>query len=316
MINQDYLYTSIYRNINNFLIEDGSTYIYGYSPENRSHEVEKLILKYSSQINFIKIEEIKNDFILDHNCNKKFSLRSLSQMIEFLSIHKNKTIYLDVSGLNNRVSAAILKASLNNKESLDFDMLKVVYMEPDRYKIHEFKTESVFDDLSETIEGINPLPGFATIIPDELENVLFVALLGFEGLRFTHLIENIQPPYEKIIPVIGLPGFRPEYPFVAYWGNRKAFEETNSWRNIKYTSANSIVDAYLLLKKISQKNVNAKIKIAPIGTKPHAIAAMIFAIKNEKNVEIIYDNPIRKKQRTDGVGLIVECSVSKLIEEN
>lgn len=316
MINQDYLYTSIYKDINDFVLEEGSTYIYGHSPEYRSHLVENLIGRFSRTVNFVKIEGKSPDLILDHNKNKIYSLKSSTQMNDFIESYSNDIVYIDTTGLNNRQSAPILKSSITFHKKNDIGKINVIYVEPQTYKIKEFKAEGVFNDLSESIEGISPLPGFASIIPDNTENIIFVALLGFEGGRFTHLIESIQPKYENIFPIIGLPGFRPEYPFVAFWGNRKAFEETNSWRQIKFASANSIVDAYQILKKILEKNPRARLKIAPIGTKPHAIAAMLFAIKNEKNVEIIYDNPKRNKKRTDGVGLIVECSVSKLIEEN
>lgn len=316
MINQDYLYTTVYPNIAAFLPENCSTYIYGFSTEDRSHIVESLILKFNDKVQFVKVEDIGEDYIFDHLSNKKFGLRSQAQMSAFISQYLNNTIYIDVTGLNNRLSASILNNSLKLIDNVKLHNVKVVYMEPDTYKIQEFKAEGVFNDLSETIEGINPLPGFATIYPDQVDNIHFVALLGFEGGRFTHLIENLQPPYENIVPVIGIPGFRPEYPFVAYWGNRKAFEETNSWRKIKFASANSIVDVYLLLKTILEKNPDARIKLAPIGTKPHAIAAMLFAIRHPHNVEIVYDNPKRKKRRTDGVGLIVECFVSKLIQDN
>ena len=43
---------------------------------------------------------------------------------------------------------------------------------------------------------------------------------------------------------------------------------------------------------MSLTNPDKLIKIAPIGTKPHCIAAILFAIKYYKNVEVVYDNPI------------------------
>jgi hypothetical protein len=315
MIKDNYLYNVEYSNQIDFIPVLGSVYIYGYSTEGRSHFVDDLIVKHNGSINFVQIKEEQKNRIIDLNLDKEYHLRSSQSMGAFLSNYCSPTIYIDVTGLNNRVSASLLKNCLSNTDISSRSNIRVVYAEPDTYQIARFKSEGVFNDLSEQIEGIEPLPGFASIIPDDNDEVIFVALLGFEGGRFMHIIENIQPSRDSIIPVIGMPGFRLEYPFVAYWGNRRPIEETKTWRNIKYVSANSIVDVYLFLSKLIQNNSDKKIKVAPIGTKPHAIGAILFAIKHSNNVELIYDNPIRKKKRTSGVGKIVECDVSKLIHE-
>lgn len=316
MINSDYRYTYIYTDITELALSPSSTYIYSYSVENRSKIVNVLKGKYNTNITFVELEllESDKDIIIDKSSNVRYSLRSKNSIKSLIEIYKNKTIYVDVSGLNNRVSAALLNNLLGDETYADIDV-RVVYAEPESYKIKEFKTESVFIDLSEKIDGIEPLPGFANIIPDDID-YKFVALLGFEGGRFTHLINNIQPAEDNIIPIIGVPGYRLEYPFIAYWGNRNGLTTTGAWNNIGYAAANSLVDAYLLLNKIHRKNPKSKIKLAPIGTKPHAVGAILFAIKHPKEVELVYDNPKRKTVRTEGVGLIVECEVSKLLKEN
>src|SRR5205814_58026 len=150
------------------------------------------------------------------------------------------------------------------------------------------------------------------IIPQDDLNIPFVALLGFEGGRFTYVLENIQPS-KDIFPVIGVPGFRPEFPFIAYWGNKRSLEDSKRWTNVKYVAANSLVEVYDLLTKLKKDNVSGKLKVAPIGTKPNAIGAILFAIKNPNDVELVYDNPIRKIKRTKGVGKIIECSVTHLL---
>jgi hypothetical protein len=266
-------------------------------------------------VKFIEIQSVdeEKDTIFDKDTNIKYSLRSSNSIISFFESYNSSIVYIDTSGLNNRISASLLKNAVNLSEKKNFE-IKVVYTEPYAYKIHRFKSEGVFNDLSEKIEGIEPLPGFASIIPDTVD-MKFIALLGFEGGRFTHLIENIQPPSDNIIPVVGVPGFRIEYPFVALWGNRLPLVETNSWANIKYVEANSLVDVFLLLTKIIHKNKSAKLILAPIGTKPHAIGAILFAIKYPKQVEIVYDNPKRKTTRTDGIGQIVECNINSLLKE-
>lgn len=314
MINKDYKYTIIHSDVEDITLEPNSTYIYGYSTEARSHVVDTLFEKYTKSIFFIQLELVdeEKDLIKNKITNEQYSLRSKEHIRNLLKTYSSNTLYIDVSGLNNRISAALLNNALSN--STEFDV-RVFYAEPDFYKIGQFKSESVYIDLSEKINGIEPLPGFANIIPDDID-YKFIALLGFEGGRFTHLINNVQPADDNIIPIIGVPGFRIEYPFVAYWGNRSGLSSTRAWANVKYAAANSFVDIFLLLEKIHKKNLKCKIKLAPIGTKPHAIGAILFAIKHPKEVEIIYDNPKRKVERTQGVGLIIECKVSELIRDN
>jgi hypothetical protein len=313
---KDYLYTSIYKSVADFLIEPDSVYLYGKSAEERSHFVDQLISRNISNINFIQINEIDNEKIQNVETGKEYFLRSSASIFDLLSTYSSKNIYLDVTGLDNRICASLIKNSIEYNAQGKSEKVKVIYAEPQSYDIMKFKTEGVFNNLSEKIDGIYPLPGFATIFPEDETDLFLIALLGFEGSRFSHMLESVQPPKENVIPVIGVPGFRPEYPHVAYWGNKRPLEETDTWRKIKFASANSLVEVYILLSKFILKNPTFKIKLAPIGTKPHAIAAMLFAIKHPRTVELIYDNPKRKKQRTEGIGNVIECLISKLIEEN
>ena len=100
------------------------------------------------------------------------------------------------------------------------------------------------------------------------------------------------------------------------WGNRNQLMNTESWQKLKYAEANSIVDIYFMLNRLSYENRNPKMVIAPIGTKPHAIGAILYCIKHPDKVEIVYDNPTRKVHRTDGIGKVLVCNVTKLFDEN
>lgn len=312
----DYLYTSIHHKVGDFTLKADTTYIYGRSTEERSHFVDELIVRNLSDVNFVRLEGPEEEKVVDVDTRTEIYLRSAKNVRSVIEKFGSKNIYIDVTGLDNRICAAFIKNAIEAFKEGKILEVRIVYAEPSSYDIKQFKTESVFNDLSEKIDGISPLPGFATIFTEDEDDIILVALIGFEGGRFSHMLESVQPPKENIIPVIGVPGFRPEYPYVAYWGNRRPLEETETWRKIKFAAANSMVEVYMLLSKILQKKPNFKIKLAPIGTKPHAIAAMLFAIKNPRAVELVYDNPKRKKQRTEGIGNVIECLVSKLIIEN
>jgi len=312
----DYLYSTTHKAVVHIKLKPQSTYIFGYSAEERSHIGDELMISHPDGINFIRLNELDKETIEDANTSEKYFLRSGISIKNLLLQSDNRNLYIDVTGLDNRICAALIKNAIECCVSLDLDNVIVVYAEPGSYNTKQFKAESVFNDLSEKIEGIEPLPGFATIFPEDDVDMFLVALLGFEGGRFIHMLENVQPQRENVIPIVGVPGFRLEYPHIAYWGNRRPLEETDTWRKIKFAAANSLVDIYMVLSKIMNKHPTYKMKLAPIGTKPHAIGAMLFAIKHPKKVELVYDNPKRKIQRTEGVGQIVECLISKLIKEN
>jgi hypothetical protein len=315
MFNSDYLYTLIHNNYDSFIPEKNSSYLYGYSPENRSYCADIFKKIHKDSVDFVEIVLEEDDIIKDTSSNLTYNLRSSKNIADFFQAHEAETIYIDVTGLDFRICASLINNAIKAITKTKITNIKIIYAEPESYKIKQFRSEGVFHDLSEKINGIKPLPGFASIIPDDLDNVLFVVLLGFEGGRFTHLLENIQLPYENIFPIIGVPGYRAEYPFIAYWGNRKPLEETDTWRKIKYAAANSLVETFDVLTKILRQNSTFKIKVAPIGSKPHAIGAMLFAIKHAPNVELVYDNPIRTRQRTEGIGKLIECSVSQFLAE-
>jgi len=316
MINLDYQYSKKYNNTNEIDLIDNSIYFFTYSAEERSHIINNLKIKYCN-VSFIEIkkDDNKKDVIIDNYLNKLHSLRSENDMQSLIGNYNSSVIYIDTTGLDNRIVASLLRNAVLLSQKRELKIF-IIYAEPYSYIIPQFKLEGVYNDLSEKIEGIEPLPGFANLVPNT-DEVKFVALLGFEGGRFTYIKESVLPPDDSIIPVIGVPGFRPEYPFVALWGNRITLEKTGAWDDIRYVTANSIVDIYFLLKKILKEIPDKfKLLVAPIGTKPHAIGAMLFALKFPKQVEVVYDNPKRKINRTEGIGKIVVCDINLLIRDN
>lgn len=209
-----------------------------------------------------------------------------------------------------RLVAPLVKYAIKNNIEI-----RVVYSEPKEYLLREFQKEGLNKDLSESVAGVNPLPGFIRLVPFK-EEPLFVTLLGFEGGRFSYLVTNKQPSYDKVLPIVGVPGYRMHYPLETFWGNRNALKTTKAYERVIYAEANSIVDSYLTLGKISYDKREPNMIVAPIGTKPHAIGAILYAIKNPDRVELLYDNPKRSLHRTEGVGRILVCDVTKLFSEN
>ena len=205
------------------------------------------------------------------------------------------SVYLDITGLDHHVWAPLLRAIRTNTNR-GF----CVYVEPGDYRFSSAPTEATIFDLSERIDGIRPLPGFASLTFSDEQDALFVPLLGFEGARFTFMLETVQPERGRIFPVIGVPGFRPEYPFHAYLGNRLPLTDTMVWKNARFVAANCPFSLYHLLSQLSHSTPRRSLKVALIGTKPHALGALLFYLDHSSTTEILYDHPIRRAKRTVG----------------
>lgn len=307
-INQDYIYTEEWNDLKEIVLPPNSLYLYAHDPEDRSTYCAKSLKPSNRDTDFCEIVYNEDDdtIIVNGNQDKIISLHSVKHISTLLSPFENSIVYLEVTGLSCRVATPFMKYAMDNKIEM-----RIVYAEPLMYKIDEFCKMGINKDLCETVKGICPLPCLSNLLPHR-ESPLFVVLLGFEGGRFSHIIQDQSPDKEKIIPVLGVPGYKINYPYISMWGNRIQIKSTDCWQNIKYAEANSIVDIYMMLNQLSYDNRNPEIIIAPIGTKPHAIGAILYSIKHPQKVEIVYDNPIRSVNRSSGIGKLLVCNITQL----
>lgn len=284
------LFTDIYTN-EDFVPIRQSTYIYAKSVEERSEHLYNL-QKRVEEVDFIEL--IENDSFFSYG-EKKFSLKSQREINNFLFEYTREKIYLDITGLPHHIWAPLLRAITSTSKAL-----QIIYREPMNYKFNVTPTEGQIFDLSERIKGISPIPGFAYLREISENRTCFIPLLGFEGTRLSYINEQVQPLKDKTFPVIGVPGFKIEYPFFTYIGNRLPLVDTMSWQNVRYVPANCPFSLYYLLDELSEDYVEHTLKIALIGTKPHSLGAILYAISHPDSVELIYDHPIRKPERTKG----------------
>jgi hypothetical protein len=207
-------------------------------------------------------------------------------------------LYFDISGLGHHVWAPILRAALNRSG------LRIVYAEPLWYRPHPSPASPTMFDLSTGISGVAPIPGMArlTSLSDESKSLL-IAFLGFEGNRAQHVALSLDS-VSKIVPVIGVPGFRIEYPAFAVTCNRTFLDQYQCHAEIRLARASCPFEAYAVLSDLRRDYPDHHFYIAPIGTKPHALGAIRYAIKHPEFTEIVYDHPVRKAGRTRGIGVV------------
>ncbi|WP_339731025.1 hypothetical protein [uncultured Gimesia sp.] len=306
-IQNEPLLTSIYEEHSDFCPVDGSIYLALDGIEERSGHFTELRRAASNVFYFDVVREGKSDLdiqIPDEPSPTTFRLRSRKQLNNIWERAENKIVYLDITGLRHHIWIPLLRSAV----TLGLEV-RVIYVEPNKYTPSPNPTEGQMYDLSERIEGIAPIPGCATFARTG-DDFLFLPLLGFEGTRVAYLIEKIQPIDDKIIPIVGVPGFRPEHPFSTYLGNRIALQESNAWQRVKFADANCPFSLYYLLEEIRTVNSDAYFKIAVVGTKPHALGAVLYTLQYPDKSELIYDHPIRKSERTSGIGKLLEYDIS------
>jgi hypothetical protein len=284
--------------------EADSVYLFGVSAEGRSHLPQDW--QSAQACKFVEITESEGLHFTVSGNGAEIPLRSDAALSSFLDPYRSRKVYLDVTGLSHHVWAPILRSAILSGLTVD-----AVYVEPAAYRFSDVPRPGEIFDLSTRIEGISPLPGFTRLSRSFDESPVFVPMLGFEGARFHYVSGAVQPEGNMTIPVIGLPGFRPEYPFYTYEGNQPALQIGQAWRDARFAAGNCPFEAYFALKTVADEHSDHHLAVAPIGTKPHAVGAVLFALTNADRTELIYDHPVRSAGRTEGEFRTLVYSVSE-----
>jgi len=208
------------------------------------------------------------------------------------------SVYIDITGLTHNTWASLVRALRTVDRSLF-----AIFTEPDNYSPHKSPSSSNLFDLTSSFGGIAPLPGMANLSgPDSDGQAIFVSFLGFETARAEHVAASVDP-LPSVFPVIGLPGYRIDYPQITISSNERFINEAKSDHKIRFAKGSCPFEAYDLLCEIQRDNPESYIYIGLTGTKPHALGAVLYALENSRRTEIIYDHPNRKTGRTSGVGV-------------
>jgi hypothetical protein len=114
-----------------------------------------------------------------------------------------------------------------------------------------------------------------------------IILLGFDGDLSKEINEDVSP--NETIVINGFPSYTPKFKDISLIANEKLVSDHNI--TIKYARANNPFDIYNVLNRIKNKgNPGFFMNIAPLGTKPMALGACLFALHNP-DVRIIYPLP-------------------------
>jgi hypothetical protein len=288
--------TTMYEDASDFKVPAGAVYIAARRGEERNEHAIALQERSPEALFVEVVEQSRADFRIEGQ-DSSVPLRSPRELAAFWSsVNRDGVCFVDITGLDHSVWSALIGAALQAKL-----LVEAVYVEPARYKPNTITDPSrdLFD-LTVGFGGLAPLPGLARLADPPESDFWFVPLLGFEGRRFSYMKDQVAPIGRHTIPIIGVPGFQPEFVGFAYHGNQEPLREDDVWQNVTYATANCPFSLFYLLEDLSRDLPGAFLKIATIGTKPHSLGAVLFAQRHPDQVEILYDHPVRKKERTSG----------------
>lgn len=222
---------------------------------------------------------------------------------EYFQNFSNKTILIESTTLN--VVEVLYICDILNSNNIIAD-IKIIYAEPFEYKLKKTSFSNYGDfDLSKKFKSFPPIPGYTKLFDSNDLNL--VAFLGFERPRLGQIFsyeDDIK--YNSFIPIIPLPAYKPGWENITLNNHMTFFNESYSFEDIRYISANNAFQAYEVLIKLSK--TNKLLTIAPIGTKPNSIGCIVFLINTKNdllvNTRLIYDFPEKVKKRSTGVGII------------
>ncbi len=214
------------------------------------------------------------------DCTIKDPISCLTKLHSHLSTFTNKNlIAIDISCFTKPYFFYLLKYL---HERLLIANPVVFYTEPYSYK---FPKKGLFSSYHET-EGpirIMEIPGFSGIKERGGITVLIVQL-GFEADSLGEINVDVSP--NESFLVNGFPSYAPKFKDISlvvneyYTGNKDSI--------ILYSRSNNPFEIFNLLDKIKKNYFNnAFLNIAPLGTKPMALGACLFAIHNPE-VRVIF----------------------------
>ena len=213
---------------------------------------------------------------------------------------KGSNVVIDISGLGHDFWAGCLEALSGHVSTLTY-----IYTEPREYQRRPERDKvGPFDlfDLSPRTMGPRPLSGFLNLGGPGRRQSLFVPLLGFEGQRTMNVLNEIDPGPAHTVPVIGVPGYQIEFPAYTAYCNQDFFETTGSHRKWRSAPASDPFAVKSILGQIRRDYPDDYLYIAPIGTRPHALGAMLYAREQPELCEILFDRPVSRKGSRMGRG--------------
>lgn len=219
--------------------------------------------------------------ILPIQCSIKDPNSCLQNLIPLESeLLSAKKIALDISCFTKPFFFYLIKLF---KERFKVECMSVFYTEPQSYLF----PRGIFSSYHSSTGPLTILeiPGF-TGYEARGEKRVLVILLGFDGDLSKEINEDISP--SETLVVNGFPSYTQKFKDISLIANEKLTSDKDV--KIKFSRANNPFEVFNLLENIKKQNENSFINIAPLGTKPMALGACLFALYYP-DVRVVYPLP-------------------------
>lgn len=190
-------------------------------------------------------------------------------------------VALDISCFTKPYFFCLLKYL---KEQTMISDVTVFYTEPMSYVFSKGLYQS-YHSTSGPL-SVMEIPGFPGNDTRTTKKVL-VVLLGFDGELSSFITEDVAP--DDTLVINGFPAYAPKFKEISLINNEKLLI-SSATGPVLYSRANSPFEIFNLLEHLYEKETSAFFNIAPIGTKPMALGACLFALVYPA-VRIVYPLP-------------------------
>lgn len=231
--------------------------------------------------------------------------KSEMTLLDFLKSNffsNSKNILLDTTNLSFPEIAVLLKAIFNTSQP---HRISFLYCEPDKYNMKVWSPADIRGfELTHKLSPVDFIPTFYNASLPGKEKYL-LAFLGFEDTRFSRVIDpDFGGEFSAIGAAFSVPPFQTGFETHSLMANSRVLQDNNIDEPF-FVAGNQPFDALELISKLIRSCAasNQELVVAPLGTKPTAIAVALVAAMTE-DVSVIFDFPEKKNNRSSGVGTI------------
>ncbi len=227
---------------------------------------------------------------------QEFSLKDKYE--EYLNLFNEHKVLIDMTTIDVPSLAHLLDFINGQLENFS-----ICYIEPISYSklIGSTSNTNQSYHLSEDGNGLDYIIPFMLSPLERIEK--YSISIGYESNRlagFLSSTEEVKAEVEKNI-MIGIPAFNTGWESRSIEANYRFLKDTE----IHIVPADDPIQTYLNLVKLGKSanitSTDNKLIVVPIGTKPHSLGMVWFALENRGKVGMIYDFVTKIPKRTEGI---------------
>jgi hypothetical protein len=199
-----------------------------------------------------------------------------------IRFNADSKVAVDISSFTRPYCFALLKYL---QDFCGLKSVDVFYTEPMSYRIPKGLIRSYRKSLGSL--SVMEVPGFPGRDAG-MKNSALIVTFGFDGDLSTFISDEVTPT--EIIVINGFPAYSPKFKDISLINNERLLNYSGALDDILYCPASNPFEVFNILRQLRTKRPDTFFNIAPLGPKPMALGACMFALSDE-SVRIIYPMP-------------------------